>query len=143
VASPKIRALRNDGPQISTGQKNIPGQSSAPFRKWHGASMVANLLVLLAGISIGSGCRTPGSQLPLLIGCTTCLKTGHFVRISYKQEIIRAILECLNVEMPDPEQRARGPPRWLATREAQAFVHALIPKKIWTKVPLLMKRPIS
>jgi hypothetical protein len=41
-----------------------------------------------------------------------------------QQETIQAILECLKVEIPELEERTRGPPRWLAIKEAQAFVQA-------------------
>jgi len=60
------------------------------------------------------------------LSCPNCggkMKLIAFIQ-RQQQEIINAILDCLNVEMPDLEEMARGPPRWLAIRQAQEFVQA-------------------
>jgi len=41
-----------------------------------------------------------------------------------QQETIHAILDCLAIEIPDLEEMARGPPRWLFIQQAQAFIQA-------------------
>jgi hypothetical protein len=41
-----------------------------------------------------------------------------------QQKTIRDILDCRAIEMPDLEEMARGPPRWLAIQEAQEFIQA-------------------
>jgi len=57
------------------------------------------------------------------VNCGGKMKLIAFISRNQK-EIIHALTDGLNVEMPDLEEIARGPPRWCAIQEALQFIQA-------------------
>jgi hypothetical protein len=55
--------------------------------------------------------------------CTGTMKLIAFIQKS-QSEVIHALTDGLKGEIPDLEEMARGPPRWLAIQESKAFVLA-------------------
>jgi hypothetical protein len=58
------------------------------------------------------------------LSCPNCGETMKLIAFISRnqQEIIQAILESRKGEIPDLEERTRGPPRWLAIQQARAGI---------------------